>query len=407
MRTSKKMAAAFIVLLVMVFSLNTTAWAETTRTMYVGKTYKIENPGKYKWSSENKKIATVDNKKKTVTTLKAGTVYIKGVYKKKVKRIKVTTRDPKLTQTSCTITAGKSQKLSLKGTKATKWSSSNTKVATVSSTGLVRGKKTGSATITVTGKNKKKYTCKVTVRPAKTASSSKIYVIAHRGNENIAPENTMAAFRTAVASGYRSVETDIQFTKDGVPVLIHNPSINRTSNGKGRIADLTFEQVRQYDFGSWKNSRYAGEKIPSLQEFLEFCRNNGVHPYLELKNTSMMTRSNIEKVYNMVCDAGMQNNVSWFSFNYSYIEQLKEIAPTADIGVVLHSNESITKAVLTRVKNLKTGRNTVFICSRDRKNTPTIIANCKKAGIALVARDISAASDAKKLNSYYRSAIVL
>lgn len=121
----------------------------------------------------------------------------------------------------------------------------------------------------------------------------------------------MAAFQSALLRGYKAVETDVQFTKDNVPVILHDSTINRTSNGSGRIMDLTFDEVRQYDFGSWKSEAYADEKIPSFQEFIEFCKENSVHPYIELKTT--ITQNDIEKIQKLleiVSVAGMQKDVS-------------------------------------------------------------------------------------------------
>ena len=104
--------------------------------------------------------------------------------------------------------------------------------------------------------------------------------------------------------------------------------------------DLTFDEVRQYDFGSWKSEAYADEKIPSFQEFIDFCKENSVHPYIELKTT--ITQNDIEKVQNLleiVSAAGMQKDVSWFSFSYNLVEMVKEVDPTADIGVVLQGGD--------------------------------------------------------------------
>ena len=81
--------------------------------------------------------------------------------------------------------------------------------------------------------------------------------IAHRGLSAEAPENTLPAFRLAKEQGFSSVETDIRFTKDGVPVCLHDGSIDRTSNGSGEVADMTLEELRQYDFGAWKGEDFA------------------------------------------------------------------------------------------------------------------------------------------------------
>ncbi len=66
-------------------------------------------------------------------------------------------------------------------------------------------------------------------------------------------------------------------------MLLHNSTINRTSNGQGYISAMTYEEARTYDFGSWMGEAYVGEQIPNFKEFIEFCKANFVHPYIELK----------------------------------------------------------------------------------------------------------------------------
>ena len=105
----------------------------------------------------------------------------------------------------------------------------------------------------------------------------------HRGYCTIAPENTLPAFALSKEKGFKIIETDLFYSKDGVPVLIHDASVDRTSNGKGDVDKLTYEQLRTLDFGSWKSELYAGTVIPNLEEFVSFCKDNEMKMYLELK----------------------------------------------------------------------------------------------------------------------------
>lgn len=97
-------------------------------------------------------------------------------------------------------------------------------------------------------------------------------VISHRGANREAPQNTLAAFRRSFEIGCTGVETDIHLTKDGVPVICHNFTIDETSTGTGAIKDMTLEELRQYDFGSYKGEEFKGELIPTLDEFLDLCK---------------------------------------------------------------------------------------------------------------------------------------
>ncbi|MGH9676157.1 MAG: glycerophosphodiester phosphodiesterase [Candidatus Acidiferrum sp.] len=108
-------------------------------------------------------------------------------------------------------------------------------------------------------------------------------VIAHRGASGHAPENTLAAFREAVALGATFIETDLQLTRDARFVAIHDDTVNRTTNGQGAVHDLTLAEVRKLDAGSWFGSEFAGERVPTLEEILEFSKKHDVVFYLELK----------------------------------------------------------------------------------------------------------------------------
>lgn len=93
-------------------------------------------------------------------------------------------------------------------------------------------------------------------------------VCAHRGALSLFPENTLPAFVEAVRLGAAMIEFDVRFTKDRRLVILHDFSVDRTSDGKGKIFDLTFDEVRALDFGAWKGERFAGTTIPTLDETL-------------------------------------------------------------------------------------------------------------------------------------------
>jgi glycerophosphoryl diester phosphodiesterase len=93
-------------------------------------------------------------------------------------------------------------------------------------------------------------------------------VVAHRGASGVAPENTLAAFRRAVEIGAPAVECDVHLTADGVPIVIHDARVDRTTNGTGDVAALTLAELRRLDAGSWFDPRCAGERLPTLEEAL-------------------------------------------------------------------------------------------------------------------------------------------
>jgi glycerophosphoryl diester phosphodiesterase len=110
-----------------------------------------------------------------------------------------------------------------------------------------------------------------------------LLAIAHRGASGYAPENTFAAFRKALAMGAGFIETDLQLSRDARFVAIHDATVNRTTNGQGAVHDLTLADLRKLDAGSWFGSEFAGERIPTIEEVLEFAKKHDVVFYLELK----------------------------------------------------------------------------------------------------------------------------
>lgn len=102
---------------------------------------------------------------------------------------------------------------------------------------------------------------------------SRLFVWAHRGASALAPENTLAAFRAAEAAGADGLELDVHLSRDGVPVVLHDDTLERTSDGRGPVAELTLEELQRLDAGSWFSPDFSGEKIPTLQEVLRWGGN--------------------------------------------------------------------------------------------------------------------------------------
>lgn len=186
----------------------------------------------------------------------------------------------------------------------------------------------------------------------------------HRGLEQVAPENTLIAYQYSKMAGFDCVETDVRFTADGVPVLLHDDTINRTArNADGTtltedlaIADITYEEALTYDFGIWKNERFAGQKIPTFEQFIRACRNLGLHPYIELK---VGTEEQIKALNTIVIRNGMQGKVTWISYNIGFLEYIHAVDENARLGVIT-STMVFSEAYISRILALK-GSNEVFV----------------------------------------------
>src|SRR5436190_20668104 len=109
--------------------------------------------------------------------------------------------------------------------------------------------------------------------------------IAHRGAGRLAPENTLAAFRLGASFGYRAFECDVKLSADGVPFLLHDATLQRTTSGHGRAADLSWSELARLDAGAWHSRQFAGEPPASLDGIAAFCLENGHALNIEIKPT--------------------------------------------------------------------------------------------------------------------------
>lgn len=109
--------------------------------------------------------------------------------------------------------------------------------------------------------------------------------VAHRGAGKLAPENTLAAFRLGAEHGYRMFECDAKLSADGVPFLLHDATLERTTNGHGTAGEQPWSALSQLDAGGWHSRAYAGEPIPTLEALARFCIANGYFLNIEIKPT--------------------------------------------------------------------------------------------------------------------------
>lgn len=159
--------------------------------------------------------------------------------------------------------------------------------------------------------------------------------LAHRGYSALYPENTMEAFIQAYYKGFDGVETDVHMTRDGHLVLIHDEKINRTSDGKGYVKDMTLSELRQYNFCYEKSGRYP---IPTLKELLEFIQDKDFLVNIELKTDVIHYEGIEEKVYQMVKDYGVENQIYYSSFYLPSVLKIMQLDPEAYVGYLMEKN---------------------------------------------------------------------
>jgi glycerophosphoryl diester phosphodiesterase len=150
-------------------------------------------------------------------------------------------------------------------------------------------------------------------------------VIAHRGARAEEPENTLKAVKRAAECGADAVEVDVRFSSDQEPVVIHDETLDRTTNGSGAVSEQTLEQLQALDAGN-------GEQIPTLSEVLSLVKALGRELVIELKEPGTE-----ERVVREIVRAGMARNVVIASFFHSSLLRMKELAPSLKTGVILSS----------------------------------------------------------------------
>ncbi len=117
-----------------------------------------------------------------------------------------------------------------------------------------------------------------------TPNSNNFVIIAHRGGSSLAPENTLAAINKVLKYNIDAIEIDVHLTKDNVPVVIHDYTINRTTNGVGEIRKMNYKELIKYDAGSWFNKKYSNEKIPTLDKIIKVI-NGRCNLIIEIKGS--------------------------------------------------------------------------------------------------------------------------
>ena len=336
----------------------------------------------------------------------------------------------KLNHKKVTMFVGQTKKLKIKNKRKNakvKWYSKNKSVAKVTKKGKVIAKNVGKTTIIAKVK-KKKYICKVIVKKGAlnidktndntsesnaivtitqfqsavdqetteeqvidaqsekyivSSLSEKMNIICHRGYKKMAPENSELAFRLAKQNGYNIVETDIKYTKDGVPVMLHDFTINRVArNADGSeitepidISTITYEEALKYDFGMYRSEEFKGTKILTLVEFLKLCKELDLHAYLHL---FLGTETHIRELYDLVEEHGMKDKVIWFSYLDTLLKYVRDYDHTARLELIVGS---VTAETISKAEELRQYGNPVAIDSNTYSREE--IELCKNANIPM------------------------
>lgn len=176
----------------------------------------------------------------------------------------------------------------------------------------------------------------------------KVDNVAHRGASAYAPENTIAAFDKAVEMKADYIEIDVQRSKDGKLVVIHDTTVDRTTDGSGKVGNLTFKELRNLDAGSWKGEQFTGAQIPTFDEILD--RYHGkIGILIELKSPELYPgiEENVAgKLKERNLDKPQNEKIIVQSFNHNSMKKMNELLPKVPVGVLTSSSADTTEQAL-------------------------------------------------------------
>jgi len=219
-----------------------------------------------------------------------------------------------------------------------------------------------------------------------------IWTIAHRGASGHAPENTMAAFRRAVELGARFIETDLQITRDARVVAIHDFTLDRTTSGKGQVHMLTLEQIRALDAGAWFGGSgagsFTGERVPTLEEILNFAKEHDVIFYLEIKSGPAWGIEHA--VVAALRDQNESARVVILSFDPATLESVHRLDSTMMTGFLCEhpSNDLVERTVRAGARQL---------VARGDLITPVVVEAAHHAGLQVVVWTINEPEQMRRL----------
>jgi glycerophosphoryl diester phosphodiesterase len=203
-------------------------------------------------------------------------------------------------------------------------------------------------------------------------------VIAHRGASSYAPENTLAAFDLALQMGARHIELDVDFTSDGHIVVIHDDTVDRTTNGSGPVTSHTLAALRSFDAGSSFGARFAGERVPTFDEVLERYKGR-VHIHTEIKGRSPHLS---QRTADLIRRHGMEKQVTITSFQKTRLEEMRVYAAEFPTGWLV---AEVSDATIAQARAIGVSQ----LCPRANTVTPELVRRLHAEGFVARAWGVS------------------
>ncbi|MCM1135485.1 MAG: glycerophosphodiester phosphodiesterase [Clostridium sp.] len=222
---------------------------------------------------------------------------------------------------------------------------------------------------------------------------------AHRGASGHAPENTLPAFEMAYELGADGIELDAQLTKDGVPVVIHDETVDRVSDGTGPVRNFTLEELKKLNVG--KNfPAYGKVQIPTLEEVYAFIKRTDMVVNLELKNSVFFYEGLEEKVLALAKRMGLSDRIIYSSFNHHSMKWVKELEPEAKIAFLYTDGIADVEEYGSKYG--------VYAVHPYMRNTeyPDMVKKCHERGIQVNVWTVNEEADIKRMKELGVDAII-
>ncbi len=217
-------------------------------------------------------------------------------------------------------------------------------------------------------------------------------LIGHRGAARHAPENTLSAMRTGALQGALWVEVDVKITRDGVPILMHDDDVDRTSDGHGLVADMDFADIRRLDAGSWFGPEFKGEPVPTLAEAIQAATLLDINLNLEIKPCPGRDEQTAGIALTMALSLWPANRPPPLisSFSVASLEMAKIVAPQWPRGYLMDEEPADWEAIADRL-----GAATINVDAR--KQSADSVAAFRASGRPVLAWTVNEPDQARRL----------
>jgi glycerophosphoryl diester phosphodiesterase len=199
-----------------------------------------------------------------------------------------------------------------------------------------------------------------------------VEIVVHRGDNGYAPENTLAAAQRCIDMGVEYLEFDVRRSKDGVHYVLHDPTVDRTTDGTGGIRALTSAQVDALDAGSWFSGEYAGERIPRLEQLLDFCKGK-IKLYFDVKD------ADLQYLVDLVHERNLEDESFFWFGSDTMARQFREITKDLQLKINASSPEAVRAA--------KRDFGATLIECGVNSLTPEFIQTCRDLGLRIMVRE--------------------